>query len=147
MIILDANVLLYAYDATALHHAEARTWLENVFSGGTPVGMPWQTVGAFLRIVTNPRLPGQRFTMEDAIAVIDTWFQQPNVRFLAPGENHWQILREELLEGQVRGPLVTDAQLAALTIEYGGVLQTTDRDFARFTGLRWNNPLDRRPRS
>ena len=66
---------------------------------------------------------------------------QPNVRLLAPGEHHWTLLRHTILEGQARGPLVSDAELAALTIEYGGVLHTTDRDFARFPGLRWTNPL------
>ena len=97
---------------------------------------------AFLRIVTNPRLTGPRFTSGEAVSVVDTWFHQPNVRFLAPGDNHWSVLREQLVEGQVRGALVADAQLAALTIEYGGTLQTSDRDFARFPGLRWANPLE-----
>ncbi|MGD0013262.1 MAG: type II toxin-antitoxin system VapC family toxin [Bryobacteraceae bacterium] len=141
MIVLDANLLLYAYDTTSPHHARARDWIERVLSSGTPVGLPWQTAAAFLRIMTNPRLPGQRFTLEEAARVIDQWFEQPNVRLLAPGDGHWPLLRQMLIDGQARGPLVADAQLAALTIEYGGVLHTTDRDFARFPGLRWTNPL------
>ena len=72
---------------------------------------------------------------------MDEWVSQPNVRMLGPGEQHWSFLRQMMLEGQARGPLVTDAQLAALTIEYGGVLHTTDRDFSRFPGLRWKNPI------
>jgi predicted nucleic acid-binding protein len=72
---------------------------------------------------------------------LDEWIDQPNVRLLAPTENHWSYLRQMMTEGQARGPMVTDAQLAALTIEYGGVLHTTDRDFSRFPGLRWKNPL------
>jgi hypothetical protein len=141
MIVLDANILLYAYDSTSPHHAKARAWIERVLSGGAPVGLPWQTAAAFLRIVTNSRLPGERLTVEAAARLIDRWLEQPNVRLLAPGEDHWPLLRQMMIEGQARGPLITDAQLAALTIEHGGVLHTTDRDFARFPGLRWTNPL------
>lgn len=141
MIVLDANVLLYAYDAAAPHHKKARLWLEDAFSGETAVGLPWQTVGAFLRIVTNRKLPGARATVETAAHIVDQWLEQPNVRLLAQGDGHWPILRQTMIDGQASGPLATDAQLAALTIEYGGTLHTTDRDFARFPGLRWMNPL------
>ena len=141
MIILDANILLYAYDSGSLLHEQARSWVESVFSSGDALGLPWQTVAAFLRVVTNPKLRGDRFTVEEAAAIVDQWFAQPNIRLLAPGDRHWSILRPAMVDGQVRGPLITDAQLAALTIEYGGVLHTTDRDFARFPLLRWRNPL------
>lgn len=141
MIVVDANLLLYAYDPGSPHHKTARKWVEGVFSGGEILGIPWQTVGAFLRITTNSKLPGQRVTLDRAIEVVDMWLEQPNVRFLTPGERHWDLLRQMVTEGQARGPLVSDAQLAAITIEYGGVLHTTDRDFARFPGLRWVNPL------
>lgn len=142
MIVLDANILLYAYDAEAVLHGRARAWLESVLSGGELVGLPWQSASAFLRVVTNPKLRGDRFTMNEAAAVLDQWISQPNVRLLAPGDRHWSWLRPTLVDGQVRGPLVTDAQLAALTMEHGGVLHTTDRDFARFPLLRWRNPLE-----
>jgi uncharacterized protein len=141
MIVLDANLLLYAYDASSALHAQARAWIERVLSDGVPVGLPWQTVGAFMRIVTNPRLPGDRFTPEEAAGIVDSWLEQPNVRLLAPGDRHWPLLRRMAIEGQAGGALFTDAQLAALAIEVGGVLHTTDRDFARFPGLRWVNPL------
>ncbi len=141
MIVLDANILLYAYDTVSAHHAKARRWLEETLSGEQPVGLPWQTVGAFLRITTHPRLPGERLTAEQAVRTVHQWLAQANVRLLVPGEHHWPILQQMILDGQARGPLVTDAQLAALTIEHGGVLHTTDRDFARFPGLRWTNPL------
>jgi toxin-antitoxin system PIN domain toxin len=141
VIVVDANLLLYAYDPNSSHHKTARKWVEQAFSGSEIVGIPWQTAGAFLRIITNPRLPGQRVILERAIEVVDLWTEQPNVRMLTPGERHWPILRQMMKEGQARGPLLTDAQLAALTIEHGGVLHTTDRDFARFPGLRWTNPL------
>jgi uncharacterized protein len=141
VIVLDANLLLYAYDLQSEKHTKARAWVERVFSDGTPIGLPWQTVAAFLRVVTNPKLPGNRFTAEEATQIVEQWLEQPNVRLLAPGDQHWPLLKQMLLEGQARGPLVSDAQLAALTIEHGGILQTTDRDFARFPGLRLNNPL------
>jgi toxin-antitoxin system PIN domain toxin len=142
VIVLDVNLLLYAYDSACAEYKGARAWLETVFSGQEPVGLPWQTVSAFLRIHTNSRLPGDRFNMEQAARVIDQWMELPQVRLLVPGERHWSLYRRMLLEGRVRGPLTTDAELAALTIEYGGVLFTTDRDFARFPGLRWVNPLE-----
>lgn len=142
MIVLDANLLLYAYDDLSSHHRASRDWLERVFSSRELVGMPWQTLGAFVRIVTNPRLFKQPRSIEEVVRLIEFWLEQPNVKLLSPGEQHWPILRELLVKGQVRGPLATDAQLAALTLEYGGVLHTVDRDFARFPGLRWVNPIE-----
>ena len=104
--------MLYAYDSGSTLHLLARSWVEHVFSEGEPLGLPWQTVAAFLRVVTNPKLRGDRFTVEAAAAIVDQWLAQPNVRLLAPGERHWSILRPALVDGQVRGPLITDAQLA-----------------------------------
>jgi uncharacterized protein len=141
VIVLDANILLYAYDEASAYHQKARQWLEGALSDGGAIGLPWQNVAAFLRIVTNPKLPGVRFTLEEAVQIVDRWLDQPGVQLLAPGDRHWSILRQTIVEGQARGPLITDALLAALTIECGGVLYTTDRDFARFPGLRWVNPL------
>lgn len=141
MIVVDANILLYAYDSDSDKHTTARAWVEQVFSDASPVGLPWQTVSAFMRIVTNPRLTGKRFTVAEVVEIVERWLNQPNVRILGPGDNHWSFFRQMMVEGQTRGPLVTDAQLAALTIEYGGILHTTDRDFSRFPGLRWKNPI------
>ena len=141
MIVIDANLLLYAYDPVSPHHAKARAWIEQTFSGNELIGIPWQSVAAFLRIVTNSKLPGQGVAFGRAAQVVDEWLDQPNVRLLAPGEQHWRLFRQMITEGQARGTLVSDAQLAALTIEHGGVLHTTDRDFARFPGLRWTNPI------
>jgi toxin-antitoxin system PIN domain toxin len=141
MIVLDVNLLIYAYDTSCSEHKKARTWVEEVFSGDEPICLPWQTISAFLRILTYPQTFGERFTMQQTVAVIDGWLAMPHVRTLAPGEGHWKLLREMLASGDVRGKLTTDAVLAALTMEYGGVLYTNDRDFARFPGLRWVNPL------
>jgi hypothetical protein len=141
MIVIDVNLLIYAYDSTCDEHLKARTWVEDAFSGHEPIGLPWQNISAFLRILTYPGLMGERFTMRQALAIVDEWLERPHVRALAPREHHWTVFREMLVEGDVRGKLTTDAALAALTIEYGGVLHTNDRDFARFPGLRWVNPL------
>ena len=142
MIVLDANLLLYAYDALSPKHQQSRNCLERIFSGDELVGIPWQTASAFLRIVSNPRLFQHSRTIEEAVKVIEIWLEQPNVRLLSPGDQHWPILRKVLIDGQARGPLASDAQLAAFTVEYGGMLYTTDRDFSRFAGLRWKNPLE-----
>jgi uncharacterized protein len=141
VIVLDANILLYAYDSASPHHAKAQAWVEDLFSGTESVALPWQTISAFLRIMTNPKLPGERFSLEEAVQLVDRWIEQPNIRLLAPGDDHWPLFRHMIVEGQAPGALITDAQLAALTMEYGAVLHTTDRDFARFPGLRWTNPL------
>lgn len=142
MIVPDANLLLYAYDRDSQYQARAAAWLSSTFSGAELVGMPWQTIGAFLRISTNSRIFASPLSMEQAVALVDEWLAQDKVRLLAQGERHWTILKEVLRRGAVVGPQTTDAQLAAVTMEHGGVLHTTDRDFARFPGLRWVNPLE-----
>lgn len=141
MIVVDANLLIYSYDSDSSHHKKSRSWVERIFSGVEPVGLPWQTVCAFLRVITNRKLPGSRLTVEQAAETVEEWLAQPNVRILAPGDEHWSVLKRMMVEGQASGPLVSDAELVALTVEYGGVLYTADRDFARFPGLRWKNPL------
>jgi len=115
--------------------------MEKVFSGSEQVGLPWQSVTAFLHVVTNRRLPGRGVTLDLAVGAVDEWLKEPNVRIIVPGDGYWSLLRRMIVDGQASGPLVSDAEVAALTIEYGGVLHTADRDFARFPGLRWVNPL------
>jgi uncharacterized protein len=141
VIVLDANLLIYAYRFSSPDHVRAREWVEGILSGDELIGLRWQTISAFARILTNPNLGGDRFSTAEIVSIIQEWIELPNVRLLSPGERHWSVFQRVLLEGQVRGPMITDAQLAALTIEYGGVLHTADRDFSRFHGLRWANPL------
>ena len=141
MIVIDANLLIYSYDAHAVQHKKSAAWLEKVFSETEAVGLPWQSIAAFLRVVTNRRLPGVRVRLEDAVQAVEEWLRVPNVKILVPGDQHWSLLKRMVVEGAASGPLVSDAMVAALTIEYGGVLHTADRDFARFPGLRWENPL------
>lgn len=141
MIVVDANLLIYSYDSSCSDHAKSRVWVEKTFSGVEAVGLSWHSISAFLRVISNRRLPGSRLALEQAVQIVEEWLELPNVRILVPGEQHWSVLRRMIVEGRASGPLVSDAQLAALTVEYGGVLYTADRDFARFPGLRWVNPL------
>ena len=141
MIVPDANLLVYAYDSRSEFQPAASRWLGRALSGTEIVGLSWISVGAFLRITTNARLGRNLLPMAQATRIVDGWLAVRNVRLIDPGEGHWAMLKELLIAGKVQGPLTTDAQLAALTIEHGGVLYTTDRDFARFPGLRWVNPL------
>ena len=143
MIVIDANLLLYASDTASVHHQASRQWLENTLSGSEPVGLAWVAVFAFLRVGTNPRLRKDAFTVEEAAAIVAGWLTRPTITLLNPGERHWEILRDLMTRGQARGPLVTDAHLAALAIEHGATLATTDRDSARFPGLKFFNPLDK----
>jgi toxin-antitoxin system PIN domain toxin len=142
VILCDANLLLYAYDASAPQHARSRQWLEATLSGEEPVGIAWLTVLAFLRISTNPRALAHPLTLAEAAAIVSSWLARPGVTIPAPGPGHWDLLQRVLAGAQARGPLVTDAHLAALAIEHGAQLASADRDFARFQGLRFVNPLD-----
>jgi uncharacterized protein len=142
MILVDANLLLYAYDPSSPQHVAARNWLEATLSKSGLVGFSWVTLLAFLRIGTNPRALEHPLSVAEAEGIVSEWLERPTITVLNPGDRHWDILRKLLTKGQVRGPLVTDAHLAALAIEHGAILATTDRDFARFPGLKFFNPLD-----
>jgi toxin-antitoxin system PIN domain toxin len=142
MILLDANLLLYAYDSAAPEHEKPRLWLEAVVGRAEPILLPWQTLHAFLRISTNPRAWKAPLSMKEAGAIVEKWLSLPNVATPSPGEQHWEILRSLLADGQCRGPLVSDAVLAALAIEHGAELYTNDADFRRFRRLKVVNPLE-----
>ena len=141
MILIDANLLLYAYDPDSPHHEASRRWLEEVLSGSGLVRFPWITLWAFLRISTNPRVYVQPLSVAEAYDAVASWLDQPHAGIVEPGERHFEILSGLLREGQASGPLVMDAVLAALAIEHGATLCSTDRDFARFPGLDWENPI------
>jgi toxin-antitoxin system PIN domain toxin len=142
VILVDANVLLHAYNPRAELHEASRHWLERALNGPDLVRFAWTTLWAFLRISTNPRVFERPLSMREATGAVDDWLKQPNAGILEPGEQHWSILRRLAEESQTSGALVSDAALAAIAIEHGATLQTTDRDFSRFKGLRWTNPLD-----
>ena len=142
MILVDANILLYAYVPSSNHHEAARAWLESTFSKPDPVALAWATILAFLRISTTPRIFRHPFSAAEAMAIVSGWLEQPLACILSPGERHWEILRSLISKGQAHGPLISDAHLAALAIEHGATLATTDRDFTRFPGLRIVSPLN-----
>lgn len=143
LIVLDANILLYAYDSASLRHGVAAAWLRDAFGSGAVVGLPWQSIAAFIRIATAGRFPGERFSVDEASAIVTDWLRRPNVRALAPGEHHWDVFARLLGTGRASGALVMDAHLAAVTVEHGGTLYSCDRDFARFAGLQWVDPLEK----
>jgi uncharacterized protein len=140
VILVDANLLLYAYHPRADQHEKSRAWLEAVLSGRDLVRFAWLTLWAFLRIATNPRA-FQHPSASEAEAAVASWLAQPVAGIVEPGEQHWDILRQIIRQGQATGPLVMDAVLAAIAIEHGATICTTDRDFSRFPNVKWMNPI------
>jgi toxin-antitoxin system PIN domain toxin len=141
VILLDANLLVYAHISDSPAHEQARRWLDDRLNGSAPVGFPWPTTLAFLRLVSNPRIFERPEPIEHAWRQVQEWLNCPVAWIPQPTERHREILQSLLLSGGVRGNLVPDAHLAALAIGHGLLLCSTDGDFARFEGLRWQNPL------
>lgn len=141
MILVDANLLLYAEDLGSARHAPARVWWDEQISGTAPVCLCWTVLKAFIRIGTNPRVFDRPLTLDAAIDRVQSWIEQPCVRIVNPTARHWEVFRNLLRDGQAVANLVPDAHLAALAVEHGCELVSTDADFARFRGLRWRNPL------
>jgi len=143
--LVDVNVLLYAYDREAPHHVACKAWLEAAFNSEELVALPWLTLVAFIRITTNSKAYKRPLENTDACEIVTGWIARPNVRVIEAGERFWEILRGQIVEAQVSGPLVSDAALAALAIEHGAAVVSTDRDFRRFRGLRLVDPTDGKP--
>jgi toxin-antitoxin system PIN domain toxin len=141
VIIPDVNLLVYAYTAKAPRHTAARAWWEGVDTAGETVGLPWAVSLGFLRLMTHPAVLETPMRPEAAIAIIESWFERPNVEVLDPGPRHLEFLRGLVAELGLAANLTTDAHLAALAIEHRCSLVSNDADFARFPGLRWVNPL------
>lgn len=141
MIIPDVNLLIYAYTAQAPHHAAARSWWERLMTDGEPIGMPWAVSLGFLRLMTHPAVLEKPMRPGPALAVVESWFERPNVAVLDPGPRHLAVLRGLAEDLGLAANLTTDAHLAALAIEHGCTLASNDADFGRFAGLRWANPL------
>jgi len=143
MKLIDLNVLLYAVNEDAIHHAPVLAWWERALSGDEPVGLPWVVLLGFLRIATNPDIFPRPLDPDVAIGKVDAWLSLDSTRLLHEKDEHWGILRPLLAEVGTAGNLTTDAHLAALAISHGAVLVSCDTDFARFRGLRWENPAGR----
>lgn len=141
MILVDVNLLLYAYDSSSKHHESAKSWWENQLSQPQPVGLPWATILAFLRIATNPRILTSPMDISEAVEIVQSWLVRPMVFIPAPTEQHWEFLQKLLIESQSPANHVPDAHLAALAMEHGALLCSNDRDFLRYNNLRWENPI------
>jgi len=141
VIVLDANVLIYAHDETSPHHEPARQWIEDTFSGSDEIGIALVSILAFLRVMTNPGIFGAPVTVADAIEIVTEWLSRPNVGIVQPTGRHFEVLKDVARSGKARGPLLMDAHIAALSLEHGATLCTTDRDFARFKGVRIEDPI------
>ena len=139
--ILDANVLLYAVDDSSPHHSPAKAFLEEHLNGETRVGLPWQSIGAFLRISTHPRVMTDPLTPEAAAAHVDAWLNAAPTWIPTVDAGTWVILRRLVATHAITGNLMPDAQLAALAVQYGTVVVSADSDFARFPEAGWINPL------
>ena len=141
MILLDANLLVYAHVTSLTQHHAARSWLDSRLNGPTPVGLPWPTLLSFVRLVSNPRIFEHPQPISKAWKQVDDWLTCPVAWIPQPTERHREILSSFLTDTLGRSNLVPDAHLAALAIEHGLILCSTDRDFARFPNLRWEDPL------
>jgi uncharacterized protein len=139
--LVDANLLLFAIDESSPFNPAAAAWLTGILNGARRVGLPWQVLGAFLRISTHPRAAAHPLSPEEAWRYVDGWLACDTVWMPNPTDRHAEILGELIVSYQLRGNLVSDAQLAALAIEHGLTVCSADTDFARFSEIRWHNPL------
>ena len=141
MILPDINLLIYALDETSKYHSRARPWWESQLNGSQMIGFSWVGLLGFIRLLTNPRIYRNPFSPAEILAIVKAWLEQPHVKIIHPSDQHFALLAKLIKHIGTAGNLTTDAHLAALAIERGLILQTTDADFARFPGLKWNNPL------
>jgi toxin-antitoxin system PIN domain toxin len=142
VILLDVNLLVYAHVVNAPQHTRARDWLDGRLAGPGRVGFPWHSLAGFVRIVTNGRMVVRPVTVADAWRQVEEWLDNPTAWVPQPGDGH-RALFGQLLREHGGGNLVPDAHLAAIAIEHGLTLCSVDDDFARFKGLRRENPLAR----
>ena len=147
MILIDANLLIYAGVASVAEHERARSWLDARLSGRERVGLPWHSLIAYLRITTKRGAFPHAQSVEAAWSQIRDWLAQPPVWIPGPTDHHAEVLEGLLVEARASGDLVSDAHPAALAIEHGLMLCSADSDFARFPRLRWHNPITGRTSS
>lgn len=141
MRLLDLNILIYAVDESAPRHAAARSWLDDVLSGSETVAFGWSVLVGFVRLTTRAAVFDHPLSVEESLDVVDGWLAQPCVTVLNPTDRHTAVLRGLLAPLGTAGNLTSDAHLAALSIEHGAELCSTDADFGRFPGVRWVDPL------
>lgn len=142
MILPDVNVLVHAHNADSPVHEAARRWWDGCLAGSEGVGLAWAALLGFIRITTNRRIVARPLAVRDVLERIQTWLDLPQVHLAHPSDGHFAALRQALERLGTGGNLTTDAHLAALAMERGYALYSTDADFARFPGLRWVNPCE-----
>jgi toxin-antitoxin system PIN domain toxin len=139
-VLVDANILLYSVDEDSPFHVAARDWMTEALNGPKRVGVPWQSIWAFVRIVTNPRAVAAPLRPAEAWEHVEDWLDAPATWVPAPGRGHRDILRSLLVDKDLRAGLVSDAVLAAMCVEHGLTMVSADSDFARFPEISWINP-------
>ncbi len=139
--LVDANLLLFAVDEESPFQAAASRWLTEQLNGAARVGLPWQALGAFLRISTHPRAARQPLTSDEAWAHVQDWLAAEAAWIPNPTERHAEVLGDLIRRHHLRGNLISDAQLVALAIEHGLTVYSADTDFAGFPEIRWENPV------
>lgn len=141
MILVDANLLVYARVSSFPQHAAAREWLDLRLNGTVKVGLPWSSLIAFVRLVSNPRVFERPAPIQEGWQQVEEWLDCPAAWIPVPSENHRKVIASLLRLGSLRANHIPDAHLAALAMEHGLTLCSTDADFSRFPGLVWENPL------
>ena len=139
--LIDANLLLFAVDETALAHERVATWLSAQLNGDRRVGLPWESLTAFVRIASNPRASNHPLKPDEAWQLVEEWLAAPTVWIPVPTDQHAGVFGSLVCRYQLAGNMIPDAHLAALAIEHGLEVCSADTDFARFTEIRWRNPL------
>lgn len=141
MIFPDVNILIYAYNSASQEHEKASAWLASVLNGHEKVCFSWHTILGFVRISTTPSMFPHFFSSREAMSIAGELIDAPNSTMIAPGTNHFAIFRKLVSEAGIGGPMISDAHLAALAIEHGATVATSDKDFRLFEDLKFFNPL------
>jgi uncharacterized protein len=141
VILVDANLLIYAHNEGVTQHEAAQKWLAKVLIGDEDLGLPWAVIHTFLRLTTGGRVFRETLPIERSLRIVDRWLAVPHVKIVEPGPRYWDILRRLCIDSAVRGKVLSDAHLAAIAVEHDATMCTTDADFRRFAGLRVFNPL------
>lgn len=142
MRVADVNLLVHAHRREAPEHDASRQWLIDARMGNQQLGLADVVMAGFLRVVTNGRVFRDATPFDKAVRFLDAVLAGPAVRRIAPGERHWPLFLDLCRRGDAKGNLISDAWIAAIAIEQGATLVTTDRDFRRFPGLRFEDPLE-----
>jgi toxin-antitoxin system PIN domain toxin len=139
--LVDANILLFAVNESSPEHDRAAAWLQDALNGSRRVGLPWESLTAFVRLATNPRVVSRPLAPVAAWAFVEDWLAAPAAWVPVPSERHAAVLGDLVRRYRPAANLVPDAHLAALAIEHGAEIISADTDFARFAEVRWRDPL------